>query len=122
MVKGVGTDIIEIKRIRKALERNGQRFLDKVLTSREQDYCKDFKDPTQRYAGRFSAKEAVAKVFGTGFGKELSFHDIEILNDKRGQPLVSFSEKVKASFDDPKVLISISHSDEYANAVAIWVA
>ncbi len=120
MVKGVGNDIVEVERIKKALGRHGQRFLDKILTSQEQEYCKKYKNPILHYAGRFSAKEAVVKAFGTGFGKDISFCDIEILNNEFGQPQVFFSEKVIAAFKNPNVIISISHSKKHATAVAIW--
>lgn len=120
MIRGLGNDIIGIERFRKSIERHGQKFLDKLFTPAEQEYCLRFNDSVPRFAGRFSAKEAISKVFGTGFGEHVSFLEIEILNDNLGKPHVNFSDKINQTFGNPEVLISISHSEEFATAVAIW--
>jgi holo-[acyl-carrier protein] synthase len=118
--RGLGNDIIEIERVRQSIERHGQHFLNRLFTPREQDYCYKFKDPVPHFAGRFAAKEAIAKALGTGFGAEVSWHDIEILGDESGKPTVHFSETAKKRFNHPRVLVSISHSASHATAVAIW--
>ena len=118
MVKGIGTDIIEINRIKENIEKHSDHFLDRIFTKKEQEYCAKFSDSTERFAGRFAAKEAIAKALGCGFGKELSFVDIEISNDSLGKPLVQLSEKASKSFNDPKIEISISHCKDYAVAMA----
>lgn len=121
-IKGLGTDIIEIDRVRKSIERHGQHFLNRLFTQREQDYCYKYKDPVPHFAGRFAAKEAIVKALGTGFGSHVSWHDVEVLNDEHGKPLVKISPQVfeglgvKAS----EVLVSISHCESYATAMAIW--
>jgi holo-[acyl-carrier protein] synthase len=120
-ILGIGNDIIEIERIRKSIETHGHRFIAKIFTQKEQEYCSKYKDPILRYAGRFSAKEAIVKALGSGFGEHASWHDMEIINDDKGKPIVVFSPKVKEQFNDPLVLVSISHSELYATAVAIWV-
>lgn len=120
-IKGLGNDIIEIDRVRQSIERHGIAFIDRLFTKQEQEYCKRFKDSSMRFAGRFAAKEAIAKALGTGFGSEFSWHDVEILGDDKGKPIVHFSIKAKKHFQDPSVLLSISHSDHYANAVALWL-
>lgn len=119
-IRGLGNDIIEIDRIRQSTERHGQHFLDKLFTHKEQDHCLQFKDPAPHFAGRFAAKEAVAKALGTGFGAELSWHDFEVLGSEHGKPSVHFSESAKKRFNDPNILVSISHSTTHATAVAIW--
>lgn len=118
-MKGLGTDIIEVDRIRKNLNEYGDVFLDKLLTEREKTYCRSFNDPAPILAGRFAAKESVAKALGCGFGESLSFHDIEIINDKEGKPEVFLSSPCKYAFNDPVFLISISHCKTHATAVAI---
>lgn len=120
MVRGLGNDILEIDRIRGSIDRHGQHFLNRIFTHEEQDYCYKFKDPAPHFAGRFTAKEAIAKALGTGFGAHLSWHDIEISNDPLGKPIVIFSDAAKKKFNDPHILISISHSQNYATAVALW--
>ena len=120
-LKGLGNDIIEIERIRLSISRHGQHFLNRLFTQIEQDYCYRFKDPVPHFAGRFSAKEAIAKALGTGFGSEVSWHDIEILTNELGKPYVNVSEGLKERFNNPEFLVSISHSTSHATAVAIWL-
>jgi holo-[acyl-carrier protein] synthase len=119
IVRNVGNDIIEIARLKKAWLRHGERFLDKLFTKKEQAYCLAKKAcPERHLAGRFAAKEAIAKALGTGFGP-ISWLDIEILNDASGKPYVVVSDAVKQTFEDPTFLVSISHCHEYATAVAL---
>lgn len=119
MVKGLGTDIIEIHRIEKVISKYGQKFLDRLFTKNEQSYCLQHKKSSQHFAARFSAKEAIVKSLGTGLRQGISWLDIEIKKDEQGKPLVSLSPKLNQQFDDPEFLLSISHSQEYATAVAI---
>ena len=120
-IKGVGTDIIEIERIREAIARHGQRFLDRLFTPQEQTYCLRYKDSTPRFAGRFAAKEAVLKAFGTGLSNEMSWKEIEILNDKQGKPEVQLSVRLQGVLSIDHIFLSISHCDTYATATAIVV-
>ena len=120
MTKGLGNDIIEIDRMRGSIQRHGQHFLNRLFTQAEQDYCYKFQDPAPHFAGRFSAKEAIAKALGTGFGAHLSWHDIEIINDDLGKPVVYLTDNAKKHFNNPQILVAISHSTNYATAVAIW--
>ena len=115
----IGTDIIEIERIRDAIDEHKEHFLNRIFTPREQEDCTKHKDPVPRYAGRFAAKEAVSKALGTGFGKNLSWLDIEITNDDLGRPLISLSEKARTHFKEPSLHISISHCKLYATATAL---
>lgn len=121
-VKGLGNDIIEIERVREGISQHGQRFLDRLFTPKEQAYCKTHADPTPSFAGRFAAKEAITKALGCGIGAKVSWLDIEILANEDGQPHVTFSEGLKQRFNNPTILLSISHCKTYATAVAIWNA
>ncbi len=118
-LQGIGTDILEIDRFRKAVDRYGDRFLTRLFTSKERAHCAQYKDPIPRFAVRFAAKEAVVKALGVGFGKDLSFQDIEILNDTSGKPHVFLSPTASAHFGHPSFLLSLSHSRNYATAVAL---
>lgn len=120
MTKGIGNDIIEIKRIRKAIKARGQPFLDRIFTKKEQEYCLLQSDPYPRFSGRFAAKEAIVKAIGWGFGKDASWKDIEILADEKGKPVVHFSDEIRKLLNNPKVLVTISHCKEFAAAVAIY--
>lgn len=118
-MRGVGTDIIEIERIQGVLERSRESFLEKILTPAEIEYCMSYKDYALPVAGRFAAKEAVAKALGCGFGELLSFHDMEILNDAFGKPIVHLSREASERFHAPTIHLSISHCKSHAVAFAI---
>jgi holo-[acyl-carrier protein] synthase len=118
-VEGVGTDIIEVDRIRKAIQRQGKAFLDRVFTAHEQAYCEGFQEPERHYAGRFAAKEALAKALGCGIGASLSWLDVEVLAEDSGKPILSFSEKAEKSFPKRRSHLSISHCKSYATAVVL---
>lgn len=119
MIRGVGTDIIEIDRLARAIERHGQRFLDRLFTLQEQSYCQRHVKSVERFAARFAAKEAVVKALGTGFRGEVTWHDIEIVNDTLGKPVVVLSDRLQTEFPGCEVLLSVSHCRDYATAVAI---
>lgn len=118
-ILGLGNDIMEIERIGESYAEHGERFLARVLTPNEQKYCLKHQDLVPHLAARFCAKEAIAKAFGVGIGEQLSWQDIEILNDEKGKPAVSLSPKAFKEFGKPEVLLSISHSKFYVTAVAI---
>ena len=118
-VRSIGIDILEINRIRSAYEKYGERFLQKIFTPFEIDYCQKHKDPYPRFAARFCAKEAVAKALGTGFGAHLSFQDIEIRHDEAGRPIVFLSPKTNKFFKKPHFHLSISHCKEHATAMVM---
>jgi holo-[acyl-carrier protein] synthase len=120
MILGLGNDIVEIERIKEAIAEHGDRFLNRCFTPKEQAYCASHADTTPYYAGRFSAKEAIVKALGSGFGEHATFLDIEIVNNAQGKPEVFFSDKLKKHFGNPQVVVSISHCRNYVTAVAIW--
>ena len=120
-IHGIGTDIIEIERIRKAIKRHNTSFQKKLFTIKEQHYCLKHRDPAPFFAGRFAAKEAIAKALGTGIGNILSFVDIEIINDDKGKPIAHFSDPIHSRFGALHILLSISHCKLFATAVAIWI-
>ncbi|MBS3905088.1 MAG: holo-ACP synthase [Simkania sp.] len=118
-ILGIGNDIIEIERIRLSIENHGDRFLNRLFTPRERAYCLGFRDPHPRFAGRFAAKEAVVKALGCGFGKSVSWHDVEIINNEEGKPIVHLAAHLLQKFGTRDILITISHCKLYATAVAI---
>lgn len=120
MIRGIGNDIIEIERIKRALIKN-DRFLTKLFTLEERQLLQMRKDLATAVAGRFAAKEAVAKALGTGF-RQFGMADVEILRDGFGKPVVKLSQKVKDALglsDALEVLVTISHSKDYAVATAL---
>ncbi|WP_068468434.1 holo-ACP synthase [Candidatus Protochlamydia phocaeensis] len=122
MILGIGNDIIEVARIKANLERYKQRFIDRVFTPQEQEYCLSRKEPALHFAGRFAAKEAIVKALGTGFSQGITWLDIEIKNDSNGKPCAIISPHLADLFGClPFLHISISHCHTYATAFAIWV-
>jgi holo-[acyl-carrier protein] synthase len=120
MVLGVGIDIIEIERIIKSVERYGDRFLDKVYTTNELEYCLSKFNKYQHLAARFSAKEAVYKAVASSWEKRISWQDIEVYNDPYGKPEIKPLGNLKDFLSTDKQLkISMSHSDNYVTCVAI---
>jgi len=114
MIKGVGIDIIEIDRIKKAVKSSGEKFLNKIFTTRELAYCKNRKKlKFPELAVRFAAKEAYSKALGTGM-KGIRWNQIEVVNNSEGKPQISCSGKIF-----PNVHVSLSHSENYAVASVI---
>lgn len=120
MVVGLGIDIIEIARIKESIENYGDRFLDKVFTNEEINYCNSKFNKYQHFAARFAAKEAVYKALASGWKEGLRWKDIEIQNDTSGMPSIKPSGKLKTFLSgDAELKISLSHSDNYVTSVAI---
>lgn len=120
-VLGIGVDIVSVSRIRDLIERQGERFLERVYTAQELEYCARFRDPAERYAARFAAKEAVAKAFSTGIGEHLAWTSVGVVSGERGQPEIVLDEKGKVllcQVGGNHVAISLSHTDETAIAFA----
>ncbi len=121
MILGLGNDILEIDRVKSSIDRHGQHFLNRLFTQKEQDYCYQFQNPVPHFAGRFAAKEAISKALGTGFGTELAWHDIEVINDPKGKPVVLFSPHFRKTHPAIEILVSISHCTHYVVATAILI-
>ena len=122
MIVGIGIDIVEIKRLRDTLERQKDRFLRRVFTSAEQEYCAAHRDPVPHYAVRFAAKEALFKAIGTGWAKGVSWLDVEVLRGREGPPAITLSgeaRKISDTMGIVSVLVSLSHSVENATAIVI---
>lgn len=122
---GLGADIIEIARIRSVLLRHGERFIDRILTEEERAYCEGMAHPHKHIAARFAAKEAVSKCFTTGIGAELGWKSISVYHGERHEPLVRLDEQGRALLAQVKatrILLSLSHTENYAMAVAALLA
>ncbi len=115
---GIGSDLIEIERIRAAHKKHGASFLDRLFSKREQAYCEKYQDPIPRYAGRFAAKEAVVKALGIGVNK---WCEIEVINNEHGKPEVFLSADLKKQFPKKHLLVTISHCQSYATATALVI-
>lgn len=119
MIVGLGIDIIEVERVKKASL--SKRFMDRVYTPDEHAFFAKRGYNPQTIAGSFAAKEAVSKALGTGFGL-ICWKDVEILHSESGQPYVRLHRKAEQVMDQlggKRILVTISHTREYAAAQAI---
>ena len=121
MVVGIGVDIVEVKRIARALA-NGNSMIQRVFTEAEADYCQQRKNLYQHYAGRFAAKEAALKALGTGWAQGIRWKDVEVLSGEGGKPELNLYGKALDVFQESgaiRQLVSITHADAYAVAVVV---
>mgnify|MGYP003955992823 CR=1 FL=1 len=122
---GIGTDIVNIKRIEKSLKLNGSRFKKKVFSKEEIVYCEKSKNPPAYFAKRFAAKEALSKALGTGIRKGVSLKNIVVLNDSYGKPSIrlkgSTANLLRKKIKSKKYFIYLSLSDDipWAQATVI---
>ena len=122
---GIGTDIVNIKRIEKSLRVRGLRFKNKIFTIDEIKYCDNKTKPASFYAKRYAAKEAMSKALGTGIRKDISFKNIEVSNNSYGKPLIKLKGatynyfKKKINNRKYKIHLSLSDDKPWAQATVI---
>ncbi len=125
-ILGTGIDLVENRRIRQVLERWGSSFKNRVFLPAEQAYCDAMAFPYQHYAARFAAKEAVAKALGTGIGLHVGWLDLEVVRDaETGAPSIRLHGRGCAWSQRQKrfrIVVSLSHTSDYAVASALIVA
>jgi holo-[acyl-carrier protein] synthase len=122
VILGVGTDLAETDRIRKAVERYGTRFLDRVYTPGEIAYVESKANRWERYAARFAAKEAGMKAIGTGWRRGVRWRDFEVANAPSGRPdlkLDGVAAEVAARMGVRRISLSLTHTAALAMAVVI---
>jgi len=122
---GIGTDIVNIERMKKSMNKKGDLFKRKIFSKKEINYCESKNKPVSYYAKRYAAKEALSKALGTGIRKSISFKNIEISNDNFGKPTISLkgstASYLKKKLNKKKYLIHLSLSDDdpWAQATVI---
>ena len=122
---GIGTDIVNIKRIKKILKNNGTRFENKIFSKSEINYCEKKRDPGPFYAKRFAAKEAFSKALGTGIRKGINLKNIIIFNDVYGKPKIKLKGstynylKKKIKSKKYNIHLSLSDDEPWAQATVI---
>ena len=123
MIVGLGVDIAEVDRVKRAIERHGEVFLRRVYTPREREYCERFKNKFERYAGRFAAKEAAMKALGTGWGRGVRWVDVEVVREKGGRPTIALAGEAKNVAERlgvKHIALSITHTESQAFAEVIF--
>ncbi len=122
MILGIGIDLIEVARIQASYEKFGDRFVTRILHPNEINYCLSHRVPGPFLAARFAAKEAISKAFGTGIGAELGWRDMEVARKQSGEPYVILHDRgqtLLAARGAQRLLISLSHTQQHATAIAI---
>ncbi len=122
MIVGTGIDITEVQRIAASIERFGRRFVERVFTADEIRYCESKANKTERYAGRFAAKEAAMKAIGTGWNRGVTWHDVEVRRSPGQRPTIAFHNRAAEFFQKlgaVRAHLSITHTAESAMAQVI---
>jgi holo-[acyl-carrier protein] synthase len=122
MIVGTGIDIAEVPRIREVIERHGQRFLQRVFTEGEIQYCESKANRVERYAARFAAKEAGMKALGTGWNHGVRWRDIEVARKPGGRPTLLLhgrAAEFAAKLGATNIALSLTHTADQAMAQVI---
>ena len=113
MIIGIGIDFEEVDRVREAIDRHGNRFIERIFTPQEIVFVEQRANRIERYAVRFAAKEAAMKALGTGWSCGVSWQDCEIINDADGRPHLQLHEKAAAIAEQKgcrRSWVSLSHT------------
>ena len=122
---GIGTDIVNIKRMEKSLKNKNNKYKKRIFSKNEIIYCDKKRNPASFYAKRFAAKEALSKALGTGIKKGVDFKNIEIFNDANGKPNIKLKGKVdnylkkKIKKNKYNIYLSLSDDKPWAQATVI---
>ena len=122
MIVGLGIDLAEVDRIRKAIERHGRRFTDRIYTVAEIAYVERKANRYERYAARFAAKEAAMKAIGTGWRRGVRWQDFEVANLPTGRPTLRFhgvAAQIADSLGVRNIALSLTHTAEQGLAIVI---
>jgi len=122
VIVGLGIDIVELARIREMLDRHGDRFYRRILSESEEAYCRSQADPVPHVGGRWAAKEAAVKAFGTGFSDGIGWKDVEVWRETSGLPRLRFHGRAAELVRDRGITVahvSLAHDRSVATAVVV---
>jgi len=122
MIYAVGTDLVEISRVERIIEKWSERFTGRVYSDVEIRYCSEMAFPARHFAARFAVKEAFLKCVGRGMFAGVRFRDVEVINGPEGKPDLVLHGKARDMVDEAGITgshISISHTDRYAIAFVV---
>jgi len=118
-ILGIGVDVVDVKRMRAAIDAWGPALIKKMFTETEVAYCKSKKKPHEHFAARFAAKEAVSKAMETGWSGQFRWRDVEVVNESSGAPKVVLHDFVASQLAQCKVHVSLSHTEDTVVAFAL---
>jgi len=119
IIKGIGVDVVDVRRMKKTLAEQGTAFKKKVFTAKEVEYCIAKKNPHEHFAARFAAKEAVGKAMQTGWHGQFRWKDVEVVNEPSGAPKVVLHRDVAETLRNCTIHLSLSHTENTVVAFAI---
>ena len=122
MIVGTGIDVAEVARLEQAVTRHGQRFLERVFTAREIEYCERHKNRFERYAARFAAKEAGMKALGVGWRGGVRWRDLEVVNQRGGKPELRLSGVAARIAQKHKVRLNLDGCRRFPSCPMDWAA
>lgn len=118
-ILGIGVDVVDVKRMKVAIDAWGPALVKKMFTETEVAYCKSKKKPHEHFAARFAAKEAVSKAMETGWSGQFRWRDVEVVNETSGAPKVVLHDYVASQLAQCKVHVSLSHTENTVVAFAL---
>ena len=118
-ILGIGVDVVDVVRMKEALQRQGDHFVRKVFTPAEVQYCRGKKKPHEHFAARFAAKEAVGKAIQTGWSGVFRWKDVEVMNEPSGAPRIILHNKMAEQLRTKHIHLSLSHSESTVIAFAV---
>jgi holo-[acyl-carrier protein] synthase len=122
MIAGIGIDLVENDRLARIIAKWGSKFLQRVFSESEINYCEKHAQAALNYGARFAAKESFVKALGIGLGMGVKLKEIEVVNDKNGKPDLALCGEAKAQIEKRnivKVHLSLSHTQSYATAIVL---
>jgi holo-[acyl-carrier protein] synthase len=122
MICGIGIDLVENGRLEKIIEKRGVKFLNRVFSTGEIQYCGKHVQSSIHYGARFAAKESFLKSLGIGLGMGVNLKDIEVVHDKNGKPALALYGGAKAQIKKRKITkihLSLTHTKKYATAIVL---
>jgi holo-[acyl-carrier protein] synthase len=122
MISGVGIDLVENSRLEKIIEKWGLKFLNRIYSAEEIQYCGNHVQSSTHYGARFAAKESFLKALGIGMGMGVNLKDIEVVRDKNGKPALALCGGAKTQIEKRKITkvhLSLTHTKKYATALVV---
>jgi holo-[acyl-carrier protein] synthase len=122
MVYGIGIDLVENERLAGIIERWGLKFLQRIFSSEEINYCSRHALAAMHYAARFAAKESFLKALGLGFGMGVRLQEIEVVHDNKGKPALVLLGGARIKIEERKITricLSLTHTKRYASAIVL---
>lgn len=118
-IQGIGVDIVDVERMKEALEESAGKLAEKVFTETETNYCRSKKKPYEHFAARFAAKEAVSKAVKTGWSGAFRWKDVEVVNDDSGAPRIVLYNEMANLLQNSRIHLSLSHTQSTVVAFAV---